>query len=172
MKNSKILLIIIIASLLGFGIVPLKNSIKDLQITNNELLLKKNLKLAELKSFQESTKTNKGNIVDPEQAIPPTASQSSLLARIKILAFKSNVSIPESWNFSITRDNDLDISKIDTSFSITGEITKIRDFLKRLEDSSRFLGVKDLQIRTSREDITSSQMNVNLYAYFQEKINE
>ena len=65
MKTWKIVFIVIIVSVIGFGAIPLKKNVAELKTKNQELYKTKQEKIAELKGFTGKNAEGVTNIVDP-----------------------------------------------------------------------------------------------------------
>jgi hypothetical protein len=172
MKTWKILLLVGMICLVGFGIFPLNKSIEGLEIKNQKLSDKKEQKTEELKELMGAQKTGKG-MVDPEVEIPAKLLQTELILDLKEIASKTGIILPKNWNFSIKYDSDLEVSVLALSFSIKNHRGNIYKFLQLLEQNPRLLGVDGLRIQTiykGKEKL--SEIVINLYAFSQEKLNE
>jgi hypothetical protein len=81
--------------------------------------------------------------------------------------------VPNSWNFSVKEDADLEVSEIDLSFSIKNTRGNIYKFLQLVERNPRFMGIKNFGIRSFYEGNTKkTEMEINLYAFSQEKLED
>jgi len=173
MKTWKIVFIVIIVSAIGFGAIPLKKNVAELETENQELYKTKQEKIAELKDFTGKNAEGVINVVDPELGIPPKLAQTELLIDLQKIASQTNTNLPNSWSFSVTKDADLGISKLGVSFSIKGSRGDIYKFIKLVEKNERFLEIERFAVRTFDDNgIPTAEMPVSLYAFAQEKIDE
>lgn len=172
MKTWKILFIVIIVSIIGFGVFPLKKSIDSLKVENQKLSQEKKKKIAEHKELSGQNIEGKG-ILDPELEIPRKLEQTELLIDLQKIASQTNIQLPDSWSFSVVKDSDLDISELGISFPIKGSRGDIYKFIQLVEKNKRLLKIERLAISTFYENnILVSEMTVNLQAFSQENIDK
>lgn len=170
MKTWKIISIVVAASIVGFGIVPLQKVVKELKKENQELSLAKQEKKAEYEELTSNKKDGVVAVVDPEDRIPRKLAQTELLIDLQKIASQTSIQLPNSWSFSVTNEKDLGISELNVMFSIKGSRGNIYKFLQLLEGNKRILAVEQLAIKTFYEDnVLVSEMMVNLHAFSQEK---
>jgi Tfp pilus assembly protein PilO len=171
MKTWKILFIVVIVSAIGFGVLPLKKSVAKLKAENLKLYETKQEKIAEYEEFTSNNAGEGEKIIDPELKIPRKLAQTELLIDLQKIASQTNTELPDSWSFTVTKDADLDISKLGVSFSIKGSRGDIYKFIKLVEQNERFLEIESFAIRTFNDNgMPTSEMPVHLFAYAQEVI--
>ena len=172
MKTWKIVFVVVLVSLVGFGIFPLKKKVAKLRTENSKLLQTKKEKVAELKELQSGLKDGKKDgLIDPEIRIPRNLDQTELLIDLQRIASQTNIILPNNWSFNVSEDKDLNITKLEVSFPIKGSRGGIYKFLQLLEKNERFLAVQGLSISSTKEDgVPVLEMPISLEAYSQEKI--
>ncbi len=171
MKTWKILFIVIIVSVIGFIGIPLKKKVTNLKNENLKLDQLKKEKIAEYEELTNGNPDETIKLVDPELRIPRKLNQTELLIDLQKIASLSNIQLPDTWSFSVSKDDDLDVSRLAMSFSIKGNRGNIYKFIKAVEENERFLEIENFAIHTFNDNgVPTSEMPINLQAYAQEKI--
>jgi Tfp pilus assembly protein PilO len=164
MKTNNILLTVALIAIAGFGIVPLRQMTLEKEIENERLFIQKQNQIERLTELENAQK-----ITGNQSAIPMRPEQLSFVDDITRIAKKNGISLPESWNFSLGRNSEVNAEQISISFPVSGTRAQIQQFLQEIEQNPRFMGVKNFSFTTDSSRTTPRiDMSIDLYAFFLE----
>ncbi len=164
MKNKHILLSVLLISIVAFGFYPLRQTVKQKEIKNEQLFVQKQQQIERLNELENAEKITGSKI-----AIPASPKQVELINDISRIAKTTGLEIPTAWSFSLGHNSEVRAEQISVSFSLLGRHEQIQKFLTEVEKNPRFMGVKDFSFTTDfTQSIPTTEMPITLYAFFLE----
>lgn len=152
----------------GFGMIPLQNSIERLRLTHASLEQQKKDKIAEHEQLKQLSEREDGEIEILTKRIPPRPEQEKLIRDLRQITKESGFTFT-GLQFSKGFNSTIGAQQLSVSFSAEGSRGQIQNFLSRIEQNERFLGMETLSVQTPLKDnMTKVTLSVSLYSFFQE----
>ncbi len=162
MKTSQVIASVGLIAVIGFAIMPLQKMASQEAAENTKLFTTKQLQIEKLEKLEKIAAAG-----SHEKYIPDGPQELAMANQLKVIAKKTGITLPANWNFNMNYNSDIGADQISVSFPIKGRRQQIMNFLRGVENNSRFLGVKDFAIMTDFESSLSlTEMNVDIYGFF------
>lgn len=168
MKNWKILLLLALICVIGFGIIPFQKQVSALKKQEITLAEKKEKLANEFKriqkNFQELSAENEGK---RSIQIPVGYNQETFLSDIERITQKNGF-VVDNISFSLGYNDAVRSQQINARFELKGARQNIYNFLLDVEQNPNFMGMESFNLASNGND-GKSTIGVELYSFFQKQ---
>lgn len=163
MKNNwKILAVLFVIIFAGFGIRPIYRGVTKLKADESRLIKQKEKSIAKLKMLQEKEKSD----TSTKMYISESLDQSELIRLVQDLTKKTGFAV-SNFQFSQGKNTKVGAQQVNISFALSGKRNQILQFLRAVENNTRFLGLKTFGLTTSfKENKAETTLSAQLYSFY------
>lgn len=168
MKNFKFWLSLSIVPIFGFWIFPSLKVVKSQKQEISKLETIKDDKIKTLKSLEEK----KDQIPEASEKeilkkIPLTLEQENLIRDIYKISEKTGFKFT-ALGFGKGKNSEVEAAQMKINFSVEGRLSLLKQFLLKIEQNERFLGMETFNIGINEKNgIRIVNLSVSLYAFAQ-----